>query len=131
LVSRIVPEMVTDKALEERFNATIAGKPGSEEVQFRVIATATEVGAMIVLNVLSKGTDFGNFARKVSKDPSGFNSGEIDYSSRDKLAPEIAAVVFTLAPGQTTAFPARSNGLWFSPPGGGVAAKGNADLGGV
>jgi hypothetical protein len=30
LVRRIMPEMVTDKALEDRFNATIGGKPGPE-----------------------------------------------------------------------------------------------------
>jgi peptidyl-prolyl cis-trans isomerase C len=113
LVRRIMPELVTEKAIEDRYNATIAGKPGPEEVQFRVIATATEADAMIVLDVLNKGTDFGAFARKVSKDPSGFNGGEIGYVRRDRLTPELAAVVFSLSPGQTTAFPVRSNGLWF------------------
>jgi peptidyl-prolyl cis-trans isomerase C len=113
LVRRIVPELVTDKAIEDRYNATIAGKPGPEEVQFRVIATASEADAMIVLDVLSKGTDFGAFARKVSKDPSAFNGGEIGYTSRDRLTPELGSVVFALSPGQTTAFPVLSNGLWF------------------
>ncbi|MEA2730099.1 MAG: peptidyl-prolyl cis-trans isomerase [Acetobacteraceae bacterium] len=113
LMQRIIPELVTDKAIEDRYNATIAGKPGAEEVRFRVIATATEADAIIVLEVLSKGTGFDALAQKVSKDPSGFNGGEIGYARRDSLTPEIGAVVFALVPGQTTAFPVRSNGLWF------------------
>jgi peptidyl-prolyl cis-trans isomerase C len=113
LVRRIMPEMVTDQAIAEHYNATIAGKPGPQEVQFRVIATATEADAMIVLDILGKGKDFAALAQKVSKDPSAFNGGEIGYASRDNLAPEIAAVVFALSPGQTTTFPVRSNGLWF------------------
>jgi peptidyl-prolyl cis-trans isomerase C len=110
---RIVPELVTEKAIEDRYKATIAGRPGPEEVQFRVIATATEADANIVLDRLSKGTDFGGLARKVSKDPSALNDGEVGYASRDRLTPEIGAVVFALLPGQTTAFPVRSSGLWF------------------
>jgi peptidyl-prolyl cis-trans isomerase C len=113
LVRRIIPELVTDKAIEDRYNTTIAGKPGSEEVQFRVIATASQADAMIVLSELNKGRDFGALAQKVSKDPSAFNGGEIGYASRDRLAPEIGAVAFALSPGQTTPFPVRSNGLWF------------------
>jgi peptidyl-prolyl cis-trans isomerase C len=113
LVRRIVPEMVTEKAIESGYNATIAGKPGPEEVQFRVIATATDADAMIVLDRLSHGVDFGALARNVSKDPSALNGGEIGYASRDKLTPEIGAVAFALMPGQTTSFPVHSNGLSF------------------
>lgn len=113
LMRRIVPEMVTEQAIKNGYNATIAGKPGPEEVQFRVIATATDADAMIALDRLSHGVDFGTLARTVSKDPSALNGGEIPYTSRDKLTPEIGAVAFALMPGQITAFPVRSNGLSF------------------
>jgi peptidyl-prolyl cis-trans isomerase C len=113
LVRRIVPEMVTEKAIESGYNATIAGKPGPEQVQFRVIATATDADAMIVLDRLSRGVDFGALARIASKDPSALNGGEVGYASRDRLTPEIGAVAFALMPGQITAFPVHSNGLSF------------------
>jgi parvulin-like peptidyl-prolyl isomerase len=78
-----------------------------------VIATATEAEATDLLAALGKGADFQALAEKFSKDPSGLSGGEIDYVSRDRLGPEIGAVAFALMPGQTTAFPVRSNGLWF------------------
>jgi peptidyl-prolyl cis-trans isomerase C len=113
LLRRILPEMVTDKGIETVYQTTIAGKPGPEEVQFRVIATATEAEAQDLLDALGKGANFAALAQKFSKDPSGITGGEIAYSSRDRLAPEIGAVAFALQPGQTTAFPVRSNGMWF------------------
>ncbi len=113
LIRRITPELVTDKAIEDRYNTTIAGHPGPEEVRFRVIATETESDGMIVLDRLGNGTDFAGLARAVSKDPSGFNGGEIGFTARDRLTPEIGAVVFSLMPGQTTAFPVPSHDRWF------------------
>ncbi|HBK05029.1 MAG TPA: hypothetical protein DDZ81_04110 [Acetobacteraceae bacterium] len=113
LIRHITPELVTDKAIEDRYNNTIAGKPGPEEVRFRVIATATETDGKIVLERLGNGTDFAGLARAVSKDPSAFNGGEIGFAARDQLTPEIGAVVFSLMPGQTTAFPIPSHNLWF------------------
>ncbi len=113
LIRRITPELVTDKAIEDRYAATIAGHPGPEEVRFRVIATETKSDGMIVLDRLGKGTDFAGLARAVSKDPSAINGGEIGFAARDRLTPEIGAVVFSLMPGQTTAFPVPSHGRWF------------------
>jgi parvulin-like peptidyl-prolyl isomerase len=105
--------MVSDKVIADRYDAIVAGKPGPEEVRFQVIATATEPDARIALNFLSKGTDFSTLAMQVSKDPSAVNGGEIGYARRDRLTPEIGAVVFALVPGQTTAFPVFSNNMWF------------------
>jgi peptidyl-prolyl cis-trans isomerase C len=113
LVRRILPELVTEKAIEDHYNATIAKQPGPDQVRFRVIATSSEEDGKIVLDVLNKGTDFAALAQKVSKDPSAFNGGEIGFSTRGQLTPEIGAVVFTLLPGQTTAFPIPSGKLWF------------------
>ena len=113
LVRRIVPEMVTDKAIQDRYNATIAGHPGEDEVQFRVIATATEAEAQEAIAAIAHGADFADLARRLSKDPSSLNGGEIGYARRDLLRPEVSAVVYSLAPGQTNAYPVPSSGLWF------------------
>jgi hypothetical protein len=56
LVRRILPELVTEKAMEDHYDATIAKQPGPDQVRFRVIATSSEEDGKIVLDVLSKGT---------------------------------------------------------------------------
>ena len=113
MIQHILPELVTEKAIKDRYDAIFAGKPGPDEVQFRVIATATEAAATDVLTALRNGGDFDKLAHDESRDPSRFNGGEIGYTRRDLLTPEIGAVAFALSPGQTTAYPVRSNGLWF------------------
>jgi peptidyl-prolyl cis-trans isomerase C len=112
LLQKLVQEMVTDKGVETIYNSNVAGTAGPEEVKFRIIAAATESDANELLAALGKGADFAGLAQKYSKDSSGLTGGEIDYASRDKLIPEIAAVVFALQPGQTTAYPVRVRGLW-------------------
>jgi peptidyl-prolyl cis-trans isomerase C len=113
MTRRILPELVTGKAVKDQYEATVAGRPGQEEVQFRVIATATEAAANDALAALRNGTDFSKLAHEVSKDPSSLKGGEIGYARRDLLTPEIGAVTFALMPGQTTAYPVPSSGLWF------------------
>jgi peptidyl-prolyl cis-trans isomerase C len=114
LVRHILPEMVTDKTIGQLYDALIAGKPGPEEVQIRVIATASEAEASTVLATLSKSGNFATVARESSRDPSAAAGGEIGYASREKLTPEIGAVAFAMAPGQINAYPVLSNGLWFA-----------------
>lgn len=113
LLRRIEPEMVTEEAVAKFYAATVAGKPGPEEVQFRVIATATEDEAVALSRRIAEGSGFADIARQYSVDPSAAAGGEIGYARRDRLSPEIGAVAFALAPGQVTAFPVLSNGRWF------------------
>lgn len=113
LMRHIVSEMVTEDAIRKQYAQTVAGKPGPEEVKFRVIATETEDQALALLERLRNGASFEALARASSKDPSSFNGGEIGYQRRDVLRPDIGAVAFALAPGQTTAYPVYSSGLWF------------------
>jgi hypothetical protein len=55
MAQRILPELVTEKAIRGRYDAMFAGKPGPDEVRFRVIATATESAANDVLTALHNG----------------------------------------------------------------------------
>jgi peptidyl-prolyl cis-trans isomerase C len=113
MIRRILPEIVTDQAIQDRYDTTIAGQPGQEEVQLRVVTTASEADGRLVLAALAKGAEFGAVARQSSRDPSSVAGGEIGYASRDRLTPEIGAVAFALSPGQTSLFPILSRGVWF------------------
>ena len=104
-VRKLLPEMVTDKAIQDRYNLSYANKPGPEEVRFRVIATATETDSNLVIAALNKGASFAEVAKTSSRDPSSINGGEIAFTPREKLKAEIASVVFSLPPGQWSLFP--------------------------
>jgi peptidyl-prolyl cis-trans isomerase C len=112
LLQTIAP-LVTDTLLHQTFDKEIAGKPGPDEVRARVIMSYTQAEAADVLAALAAGADFAEEARKVSKDASAAAGGDLGFVRRESVSPDIAAVLFSLAPGQTTAFPVRSAGAWF------------------
>lgn len=104
---------ITDKALRAVYDGAVAGKPGPEEVDARIIMVDSEDEATALIQRLQKGADFPQLARESSKDGTAENDGELGYARLDMLAPEIGSVVFALAPGQMTAFPVRSGNSWF------------------
>lgn len=104
---------ITDKALKAVYDGVLAGKPGPDEVQARIIMVDTKQEATDLILPLQGGEDFGTVARKFSKDGTAGKGGDLGYARLDMLAPEIGAVIFSLALGQTTAFPVRSGNSWF------------------
>ena len=104
---------VTPKALHAVYDGVIAGKPGPEEVQLRVIVTDTEEEAIGVISRLSAGASFAELARTTSKDGSAEAGGELGFVALDMLSPEVGAVAFAMPVGQTTAYPVRSGNRWF------------------
>jgi peptidyl-prolyl cis-trans isomerase C len=105
--------LITEKAIQDRYIAEIAGKPGPEEVQLRIITALTQGEAIDVLEQIKQGMGFAKAALEFSRDASKEAGGEIGYVRREKLSPEIGAVAFSLTPGETTSFPVKSNGYWF------------------
>jgi peptidyl-prolyl cis-trans isomerase C len=97
--------VVTDQALHTRYDSEIAGKPGPDEVHARLILVPTLAEAQTVTQVLQMGADFSEQAREHSKDPTAGMGGDLGYVTRDSMTPEVAVVMFALAPGQTTAYP--------------------------
>jgi len=60
---------------------------------------------MQLLDKLAGGGDFADLARQFSKDPSASSGGDLGFVARDGIVPEIGATMFSLSPGQTTAYP--------------------------
>lgn len=113
LLDREAPKTLTKAQISQRYKTEVAAQPGPVAVQLRIIITRTEAAAQQVLGLIQNGMDFAAAARKFSQDTSKANGGEVGYVRRDQLSPEIGAVAFSLAPGQTTAYPVPSGGLWF------------------
>jgi peptidyl-prolyl cis-trans isomerase C len=100
---------VTDKALHERYDRDVAGKPGPEEVRARVILVTTEAEARRLIQQIQGGADFAEMARQFSKDPTAADGGDLGYVTRNSLAPAVSAAMFALAPGQMTPYPVASS----------------------
>jgi peptidyl-prolyl cis-trans isomerase C len=113
LLEAEVSRSITEAALLERYNKDVAGKPGPEEVHVRVIMMPTEQEAIDIIGELRGGADFAALAKRSSADISASAGGDVGFVARDKLTPEIGAVVFSMQPGQFTPFPVRSVGSWF------------------
>ncbi len=96
---------ITDKALRERYDRDIAGKPAAPLVRARVILLPTEAEATLVIQQLRDGANFGTLARDLSKDPTAPKEGDLGYLPRDALQPDVAAAAFSLSPGEVSSYP--------------------------
>lgn len=113
MLRRSLAPNVSEKGLRAVYDGVIAGKPGPDEVQARLIAVDNKDAALAVIRRLQKGEGFAGLARELSKDGTAGNGGELGYVRLDMVAPELGSVMFALAVGETTAYPVRSNNLWF------------------
>lgn len=104
---------ITGEALRAVYNGVIAGKPGPDEVQARIIMVSTSDEAGTLIGRLQAGADFSDLARQYSKDGTAEAGGDLGYVRLDMLAPEIGSVMFALAPNQVTAFPVKCSNSWF------------------
>jgi peptidyl-prolyl cis-trans isomerase C len=106
-------KMVTDQALNARYDAEIRGRPGPEEVRGAAILVPTEVAAEEIIAQLAAGADFAALAHRSSKDASAANGGDLGFVTREGLSPEVGAVLFSLRPDEVTAYPVRTAAGWF------------------
>jgi peptidyl-prolyl cis-trans isomerase C len=104
---------ITEQKLLATYKDVVAGKPGPEEVRFRLILVGTEKEANDAIKEVQGGAAFAVVANRVSKDPTSVRGGEVAFASRDGLLPEIGSVAFALAPGQMAPYPVRAAGAWY------------------
>jgi peptidyl-prolyl cis-trans isomerase C len=91
---------VTDAAMREAYDEAVKQLGNEEEVRARHILVLKEDEAWAVLDELKKGGDFGELAKKHSKDPGSANGGDLGYFTKDQMVPEFADVAFKLGVGQ-------------------------------
>lgn len=113
VIRRSLAPNLTEQALHATYEALVANKPAPEEVDIRLIMVNTKAEATALIGQLHSGAKFAELATKYSKDGTAPNGGELGYARQDVLSPEIGAVAFAMAPGQTTEYPVRSGSAWF------------------
>jgi hypothetical protein len=73
-----------------------------ERVRLRQILTDDRKAAESALREIAAGADFGEVARRVSRDPSAASGGYQGVLAREDLPPAFADVIFALKPGEVS-----------------------------
>ncbi len=113
LLRRSLAPNMSDKGLRPIYDGVIAGKPGPEEVDARIIAVDERERAAALIQQLKDGATFADLAQGFSKDGSASAGGDLGFARLDMLAPELGAVIFALGVGETASFPVKSGNLWY------------------
>jgi peptidyl-prolyl cis-trans isomerase C len=112
ILTRDIGPQVTDAAVKAHYDATIANKPGEEEVHARHILVADEATAKKVIADLKGGADFAAEAKKMSTDPGAQNGGDLGFFKKGDMVPEFATAAFALKPGEYTQIPVHTQFGW-------------------
>lgn len=104
---------ITEQMMLDRYNRDYAGKPGPEELQVFVIMLSTEAEATSIIAELAGGADFATIARRVSRDSSAAQGGDLGFVRQGGLTLELGSVAFSMASGRTAARPVRTQAGWF------------------
>jgi peptidyl-prolyl cis-trans isomerase C len=112
ILTRDIGPQVTDAAIKARYDATVANKPGEEEVHARHILVADEATAKKIIAELKAGGDFNELAKKYSTDPAAQQGGDLGFFKKGDMVPEFAAAAFALKPGEYTLTPVHTQFGW-------------------
>ncbi len=112
MVSIAVGPSVEEAKIRARYDATIAGKPGEEEVHARHILVANEDLAKKLIADLQGGADFATLAKANSTDPGAANGGDLGWFKSSDMLPEFSAAAFALKPGEVAATPVQTRYGW-------------------
>lgn len=104
--------MVTEAMLLRRYDQEVRGRPGPVEVHGRLILVPTEADANAIIAKLAAGADFAALARQSSEDNTAPLGGDLGFVRRDSLSPAVAAVLFSLRPGEVTPYPVQTVVGW-------------------
>ena len=112
ILTRDIGPQVTDAAIKARYEATVANKPGEEEVHAAHILVPDEAAANKVIAELKAGGDFTALAKKYSTDPAAKQGGDLGFFKKGDMVPEFAAAAFALKPGEYTQTPVHTQFGW-------------------
>ena len=112
LISRTVGPKVTEAAVKERYDATIAGKPGEQEVHARHILVKDEAKAKDLIAQLNKGGDFVALAKANSTDPGAADGGDLGWFKKGDMLPAFAEAAFAMPDNGITQTPVHTQYGW-------------------
>lgn len=113
VLHKLIGPQITEAAVRARYDSTIAGKPGEEEVHARHILVADEATAKKIIDELNKGGDFAALSKQYSKDPGASQQGgDLGWFKKSEMVPEFADAAFSLKKGQIDQTPVHTQFGW-------------------
>ncbi len=110
-VERMLAEEVTDEKLRALYEAQNRIAATGPERRIRQIVVADEASAVAVTQQLEAGEDFADVATALSMGEGAERGGDMGWTTRGALPPELRGPVFALADGARTAFIKTADGL--------------------
>jgi peptidyl-prolyl cis-trans isomerase C len=111
-VAKKVSETIDNDALRARYEAYRRDLAGRAEVRARHIQLNSREDALAVIAELDQGADFAALARARSVAPTAAQGGDMDYFSRESMAPEFAELAFRLKVGEYSQAPLHTAFGW-------------------
>lgn len=112
LLSRDIGPQVSEAKVKERYDATVANKPGEEEVHAAHILVANEDEAKKLIADLKGGADFAALAKAHSTDPGAAQGGDLGWFKKGDMLPAFADAAFAMQPGQISDTPVHTQYGW-------------------
>ena len=105
--------MLTDAAIQARYDRDYANKPGEEEVHAAPYPGRRRGARPAIIAQLKGGADFAALAKENSTDPSAKgNGGDLGFFKKGDMLPEFADAAFALKPGEITEAPVKTRFGW-------------------
>jgi len=101
---------VQDSELRPEYDRQVAALP--REYHARHILVDDQAAAVAITKQLQEGADFAKLAAKRSKDVTGKNGGDLGWNTLDAWVKPFSDAVRTLAPGELTREPVKSEFGW-------------------
>jgi peptidyl-prolyl cis-trans isomerase C len=101
---------VADSELRPEYDRQVAALP--REYHARHILVDDQAAAEAITKELEKGADFAKLAAKRSKDTTGKSGGDLGWFTLDSMVKPFSDAVRTLAPGELTRQPVKSEFGW-------------------
>lgn len=111
LLEKIKP-LITDKAVEEKYNEVLKNFPKEKEVHLRHILVGDESTAKAVIKALKNGTDFKTLAQSKSTDETAKDGGDLGFFLKSQLPKELADAAFALSAGAYSQAPVKTDFGW-------------------
>lgn len=108
-VQKEVKARITQKALDEAYQAYLKQNPPQDEVKASHILVEKEEDAKAIIAELAKGGDFAKLAKEKSKDTvAAQQGGDLGYFTKDAMVEPFANAAFAMAKGEISKEPVKT-----------------------